>query len=1159
MLSSINKRILIAGTPEGLDAILVAELARKTPGGVLHIARDDLRLAATADAIRFFAPDVAVLILPAWDCLPYDRVSPNSDISANRMATLCQLAALKNKQSLVVVTTVNAVLQRMPTQETVADALFSARPGDRVDLTELSGFLERNGYTPASMVLEPGEFAVRGGIVDIFAPDGPEPLRLDLFGDTLDTVRVFDPLTQCTTGTRECANLLPVSEVRLTTDAIKRFRATYVKLFGPATGSDPLYEAVSAGRKHQGMEHWLPLFHGQLETIFDYLPDAAITVDYLAKDSRDARLAMVDDYYQARVNAPDEGIMAAPRYKPLPPDQLYLAGSDWDAALGDRTVRDFSGFQTPERQSVMDAGGRLGRDFTPERAQPDVNVFDAVRDHLRGLHKSNKRVLIACYSRGSCERLRDVLRDHDVAQVTMIDHWAELTQADPSIVGITVLPLEHGFEATDLAVLSEQDILGDRHTRRPKRSRRAENFLTETTILSAGDIIVHKDHGIGRFEGLKTIDAVGAPHDCLHLIYHGGDKLYVPVENIDVLSRYSSDLSSVQLDKLGGSGWQARKLKLKKRIRDMADKLIAIAAARELKTIEPMPAPEGLYDEFCARFPYQETDDQRRAIDDTVDDLASGKLMDRLVCGDVGFGKTEVALRVAFIAAMEGKQVAIVCPTTLLARQHYKTFTERFTGLPIEIRQLSRLVSSKDASETRSGMADGHVDIIIGTHALLGKNIKFRDLGLLIVDEEQHFGVAHKERLKGLKADIHVLTLTATPIPRTLQLALSGVRELSLIATPPVDRLAVRTFVVPFDTLVVREALLREHFRGGQSFYVCPRVADLEAAAAFLRNEIPEVTFAIAHGQMPPADIDEVMTAFYDGAYDVLLSTTIIESGLDIPAVNTLIVHRADMYGLSQLYQLRGRIGRAKLRGYAYLTVPPDRVLTENADKRLRVLQALDTLGAGFSLASHDMDIRGAGNLLGEEQSGQVREVGIELYQEMLEEAVALARTGGVLEGEAEQDTSWTPQINIGAAILIPESYVPDLSARMALYRRIANLADRTEIDDFAAEMIDRFGSIPDEFQHLLKIVEIKSLCREASIARIEAGPKGVTISFHDDFYPNPAGLVGFISDQVGTAKLRPDHRLFYMRRWDTPEERLKGVFTMVRELAKIAGQEMAA
>mgnify|MGYP001283287437 CR=1 FL=1 len=589
-----DKRTLIAGAPEGLDAVLVAELARETPGGVLHIARDDQGMAATADTIEFFAPEVTVVTLPAWDCLPYDRVSPNSNISATRMAALGYLATAPAHGPLVIVTTVNAALQKVPARQMVASALFSSRPGDRIDLGELSAFLERNGYSRASTVMEPGEYAVRGGIVDIFAPDGAEPLRLDLFGDTLETVRLFDPLTQRTTGTGSEVKLLPVSEVRLDADAIRRFRAGYVELFGPATGSDPLYEAVSTGRKHQGMEHWLPLFHDHLDTVFDYLPEAVITIDYLAEDARDARLTMIEDYYRARKDAPEEGALAAPRYKPLPPERFFLGAADWDRVLADRAVRDFTGFQAPDGDAVSDAGGKHGRDFAPERTQPDANVFDAVREHINGLRASGKRVLVACYSLGSRERLEGVLRDHDVTGLTAVEHWAELEPANADVAGIAVLPLEHGFESSDKAVISEQDILGDRLTRRARRTRRAENFLTETASLAAGDIVVHKDHGIGRFEGLKTIDAVGAPHDCLHLTYLGGDKLYVPVENIDVLSRYSSDLSSVQLDKLGGSGWQARKSKLKERIRDMADQLIAIAAARELKSIEPLPPPEGL-------------------------------------------------------------------------------------------------------------------------------------------------------------------------------------------------------------------------------------------------------------------------------------------------------------------------------------------------------------------------------------------------------------------------------------------------------------------------------------------------------------------------------------------------------------------------------------
>ena len=563
-----------------------------------------------------------------------------------------------------------------------------------------------------------------------------------------------------------------------------------------------------------------------------------------------------------------------------------------------------------------------------------------------------------------------------------------------------------------------------------------------------------------------------------------------------------------------------------------------------------MQPPSGLYDEFCARFPFEETEDQANAIDAVLEDLSSGRPMDRLICGDVGFGKTEVALRAALVAVMAGRQIAVVVPTTLLARQHFATFIERFQGLPVRIEQLSRLVSAKELAKTREGISRGEVDIVIGTHALLGKTMKFQDLGLLIIDEEQHFGVAHKERLKEMRANVHVLTLTATPIPRTLQLALTGVRELSLIATPPVDRLAVRTFITPFDPLVLREALLRERYRGGQSFYVCPRVSDLSGAQEYFAEHVPELKVATAHGQMASSQLEDIMTAFYEGKYDVLLSTTIIESGIDIPTANTLIVHRADMFGLAQLYQLRGRVGRSKIRAYALFTLPARKKLTDAAQKRLKVLQSLDTLGAGFSLASHDLDIRGAGNLLGDEQSGHIREVGFELYQDMLEEAVAGLRAG---DDDADEG-QWSPQINIGTSVLIPENYVTDLQLRLGLYRRLSTLENSDEIESFAAELIDRFGSFPEEVDHLLKIVAIKGLCRSAGIQSIDAGPKGVVVKFRNDQFKNPAGLVDFINDQGRNAKLRPDHKLVLIRDWPSPEIRLDGARTLLSQLSKIAG-----
>jgi transcription-repair coupling factor (superfamily II helicase) len=1152
-------RLTICGLPEGADALLLKELAESFAQSdahkgqtLLHITRDDARLFALKDALAFFAPSCEVLVFPAWDCLPYDRISPNPTLSAQRMRTLAHLAATNSRATRIVLTTVNAVSQRVPSRDNISETSLSARIGDQLDTAKVISYLSMNGYTRSATVMDPGEFAVRGGIIDIFPPGADEPVRLDFFGDTLDGIRAFDPLTQVSTEKLQNLELVSASEASLRDETVSRFRQGYRELFGAVVGSDPLYEAISEGRKYQGMEHWLPLFHEKMETLFDYVPGAFISLDALAEEAFAERIDAVTDHYQARE---DHRLLEKDSpYKPLPTALLYISNEEWSDQLEDHEARAFNPYQLPPADHVVDYGARQGRDFAPERTQQNVNVYDALRDHLADSVQQGRRVMIAAYSQGARERLQVVLADHDIAATDYLDQWDGLEKLSKNTVGLTVSRLEHGFETDDFAIVTEQDLLGDRLVRKSSRTRRADNFIAEASSLTEGDYVTHTEHGVGRYDGLQTIDVSGAPHDCVVITYHGDDRLFVPVENIEVLSRYGSHDTVVQLDRLGGQGWQHRKAGLKKRLKEMADELIKLAAARQLKTAPTLPVPDGLYEEFCARFPYHETEDQLRAIEDVTADLQLGQPMDRLVCGDVGFGKTEVALRSAFIAAMDGKQVAIIAPTTLLVRQHYKSFRERFANLPVRIEQLSRLVSTTKAKAVREGLTSGQVDIIIGTHALLAKTIKFSDLGLLIVDEEQHFGVRHKERLKQLRDNVHVLTLTATPIPRTLQLAMTGLRGLSLIATPPVDRLAVRTFVMPFDRLSIREALLRELYRGGQSYYVCPRISDLSEIAAFLHDHVPEVKVATAHGQMPSQELEDVMNAYYDGAYDVLLSTTIIESGLDIPTANTMIIHRADMFGLAQLYQLRGRVGRSKLRAYAYLTTRPGKSLTKSAEKRLKVLQSLDKLGAGFTLASHDLDIRGAGNLLGEEQSGHIREVGVELYQHMLEEAVAQARhesDGTEYEGEQE----WSPQVTVGASVLIPETYVPDLGVRLSLYRRIAQLQTLEEIDSLAAEMIDRFGSLPNEVDSLLKIVAIKQHCRLAGISKLDAGPRGGIVTFHNNDFSNPAGLVAFLSGESGTAKLRPDHTLFVKRGWDDEARRIKGANNLAKNLARIANE----
>ncbi len=1142
-------RFTVSGAPAGYDAYLAVEAARRRSGPVLFVAEGENEAEAALAAMAFFAPQLPLLSFPAWDCLPYDRVSPKPDIESTRLATLAALA--KGVEACVIVTSVNALLQRVPPRDAIAKASVQAKTGEEVDRDALIAFLASNGYVRSDTVRDPGDFALRGGIVDLWPPGTDEPLRLDFFGETLEAIRRFDAATQLSRDAVDGISLLPASEAPLGQDAISRFRTGYVAAFGPA-GDDPLYESVSAGRKAVGMEHWLPLFYGHLDTLFDYLPRCLVMLGHQVEETKKARLEVISDCYETREqfrhqDPNSKAIKAAP-YKPLKPETLYLTDAEWQSRLSKNLVRTLSPFQAPESTTSVDAGGRQGRDFAPERTSGNQNVFQLAADHLKALQSGGRRAVMASWTDGSAERMGGVLFDHGLPAIRKVADWPEALRLHENAVGMACLGIEHGFEAPGFALMSEQDVLGDRMVRAKARQRRAQNFLSEASSLAPGDLITHIEHGVGRYLGLKAIEALGAPHDCLEIQYDGG-KLFLPVENIELLTRYGSD-EGAQLDRLGGGAWQKRKAEMKARVREIAAELIKIAAARELKHLPPVDPPAGLYDEFCARFPYQETEDQEKAITDAISDLAKGRPMDRLVCGDVGFGKTEVALRAAFVAAMAGEQVAVVVPTTLLARQHYRNFAERFNGFPLKVRQLSRFVDAKEARETKEALADGSVDVVVGTHALLAESISFKRLGLVVVDEEQHFGVVHKERLKSLKSDVHVLTLTATPIPRTLQLALSGVRDLSLITTPPVDRLAVRTFVTPFDPLVVREALLREHYRGGQSFFVAPRIADLREAEAFLKETVPEVKTAVAHGQMTPSVLEDVMTAFYERKIDVLISTNIVESGLDIPTANTMIVQRADMFGLSQLYQIRGRIGRSKARAYAYLTTPPDKKLTDTATRRLEVLQSLDQLGAGFSIASHDMDIRGAGNLLGEEQSGHVREVGIELYQDMLEEAVSSLREGG--DGANTED-QWSPTLNLGTSVLIPESYVADLNLRMALYRRLSDLQTRTDIDAFAAELIDRFGPLPEEVKHLFEIVAIKQLALAAGVEKIDAGPKGGTITFRNNAFANPLALIQFISKHSGTIKVRPDQKVVVSRDWATPDERLAGAKALLGQLVKLA------
>ena len=1162
---------IYTGVPDGAEALILHSLFRHQ--ATLYICATESKAQRLVEQLTIVAPDIRPLYFPAWDCLPYDRVSSGLDVMTLRIDALTKLLEASPDPSYCVVASVAALLQRLPPKSALEGQSLHIQPGQSLSRDHLLTFLAKMGYVRSETVRDVGEYAVRGGIIDFFPIGNADPIRIDFFGDEVDHLRAFDAMAQTTLSPLDKVVLKPVSELTLTSEGISHFRARYRELFGVT--NDPLYESVSAGRKYGGMEHWLPLFFSKCETLLDYMTEETqVYSEEGVEGAVSTRLQTITDYYQART-MPVPGDQGT-TYRPLPPELLYWTVDEWDAFLQTTNWTKVTPFQTPNphgeersdtntapvpvRYGVQDCHGKPLTDFGAVQSTARSKAFEILSQRLDDASHNKKPVVLACFTAGARDRLMTILREHEIEKVQTVDAWPSgisdnvSSNAPPGANFALIYPLERSFELPDLVVISEQDLLGDRVARSRSKRRKADSFFLEAAQLTLGDLVVHRDHGIARYEGLMTISVSAASHDCLCLIYDGGDKLFLPVENIEMITRYGSDGAAAQLDRLGSSAWQLRKAKVKKRIREVADYLIKIAAERALhegKILERHPAS---YEEFCSRFPYLETEDQQRAIEEVLNDMASGKPMDRLICGDVGFGKTEVALRAAFVAVSQGKQVAIIVPTTLLCRQHYRTFRDRFQGFPYRVEQISRLVKSADATKIRQDVAGGKVQIIIATHALLSDKTKFTDLGLLIIDEEHHFGVKQKEKLKKMCTDVHVLTLTATPIPRTLQLALSGVREMSLITTPPIDRLAVRTFVMPYDSVVIREAVLREYYRGGQIFYVSPRLDDLAKLEAQLRGLIPEIRLITAHGQMNPTQLEEVMNAFYDRAYDLLLSTNIVESGIDIATANTLIIHRSDLFGLAQLYQLRGRVGRGKTQGYAYLTLPEGKILSANATKRLEVMQTLDNLGAGFTLASYDMDIRGTGNIVGEEQSGHMREVGVELYQHLLQEAILMVRAEQ--EFGAASSCEWAPQINMGASVLIPETYVADLSLRLGLYRRIATLDNRDQIDAFAAEMIDRFGPLPGEVSNLFELIEMKGLCRQAGIEKLDIGPKGALIVFRGHQFPNIQGLLDFIQSQKGTAKLRPDHKLVLIRPWDSLTARMKGakqICTLLSKLSLIA------
>lgn len=1147
----------VSGVSEAGYSLFLEEIARRKENITVFVGKNLEHITSLAEELAWLNPDLNVHIFPVWDVQPYDRLSADGHIQAQRVRAL---SALKKGDPCIILTTVNALSIKVPDLEHLPEVRHVVS-GSTLDREELIAHLVHCGYMNVGTVMEAGEFSVRGSFLDIFIPTEENPVRLDFFDDELESIKAFDPSTQRTLEDVQSIEVRAVGEMILNEQVINTFRKNYREQF-PNGLDDPLYKEISAGRLHDMMGHYLPLFfETALKCLLELLPQGSTVITHpMADEAMKARTEEINEAYDSRLNFLHEAKKGSDDiYRPIKREFLYLSDRYWsdikavhqfisieDFDVLDGEEQDDIHVDLPAQNLLLAGGDHVGN-----------TRFDRALSLVKKAREQGLSVLLTAFTPSALTRIEGALKDKGFDHLPYAKTFTSFKKSKALQLGVA--PLSWGVENREdgFMILTEQDIFGEKNNRPVrKKKRKAEEVISHFSELEVGSLIVHDNHGIGRFEGLLTMDISGETQDFVHLTYDGGDRLYVPVVSMDLLSKYGGDAEETKLDKLGGVAWQARKAKVKEDLMAMAGDLISVAAKRKTRKGHRYSQPDGLYDEFCAGFPYVPTSEQLAAVEDVENDMYSDRAMDRLVVGDVGFGKTEVAMRSAFLAAADGKQVALIVPTTLLARQHFENFAKRFEGFPMTVKLLSRFVTGKQKKETLDGMANGAVDIVIGTHALLSESVKFKDLGLMIVDEEQRFGVGHKEKLKAMKSNVDVLTLTATPIPRTLQMSLSGLRSLSMITTPPVDRLAVRSYVMKFDKKTIREAILREIFRGGQVFVVTPRVDGLEKLADQLSELVPEAKIRTAHGQMPKDALDRTMTDFYDNKFNVLVATTIIESGIDVPRANTLIVHKADRFGLAQLYQIRGRVGRSKVRAYAYFLLPQNH-MSDDAVKRLKILQRLEGIGAGFTLASYDMDIRGAGNILGKQQSGQVKEVGFELYNKMLHEAVAevKARKSGEVHEHGE---AFSPTLNLGLTFLIPENYVPDLTTRMALYRRLSAVTTTEELEDMRDELLDRFGSerggrgLPAEVEALLHVVHIKNQCRKLNIEKVDVGPKGVVISLFNKTFPNPTNLMMYIQNNVGVVSLKPDQRIVIHRAVGEGIGRLSKLEDILKELEEL-------
>jgi transcription-repair coupling factor (superfamily II helicase) len=1119
-------------------ALAVAEYARERDAPMLLLAEDPRHADQLEAELRFFGGDeLTVLHFVEWETLPWDSFSPHQDIISERLRVLAMLPGMKRG---VVIASTQALLQRLPPKGYVAARSLSLRTGEVIGHEAFTDSLVAAGYLRVPQVTEHGEFAVRGSLIDVYAMGSDQPVRIDLFDDEIESLRHFSPETQLSGDTLESLDLLPAREVPLDEHAIREFRSRYRQRFEGQPSKSRVYRDVSDGIAHGGIEYYLPLFFEDTAGLADYLPDSA---EILVPDAIDSLL----DQTWSEIEERHELCSLDPERPVLDPLETFQDREQVRSLLDrHRSVRYTS-------QSVPETAGHCN---LPTKLPPALKIEARYEDPagplMQFLDRFDGRVLFTTDSPGRREQLLDLLagRGLDLART---ESWRDFASSNHRI-GVAIAPLENGvlLPESHIAVISEQQLFGDRvrtRSRRRRAERDPETIIRQLDDLEAGSPVVHAEYGVGRYIGLKTIEAGGTIGEFLHLEYADGDKLYVPVHALDRVSRYTgTSPENAPLHRLGSDQWAKARQKAIRKIRDVAAELLDVYARRAARPGHSFRWPELDYRAFEADFPFEPTDDQARTIDEVLADLSSGEPMDRIVCGDVGFGKTEVALRATFAAVHGGKQVGVLVPTTLLAQQHGQNFRDRFADWPIRVEVLSRFQSAKQVREIVAGMEAGSVDVVIGTHRLLQHTKSFQDIGLVIVDEEHRFGVRHKESIRNLRSRVDVLTLTATPIPRTLNMAMGGIRDMSLITTPPAERLSVKTFVGEWNDVVIREACLREIKRGGQVYFIHNRVEDIARIGEKLGELVPEASIRIGHGQMPERELEQVMLDFYHRRFNVLLCTTIVESGIDVPTANTIIINRADRFGLAQLHQLRGRVGRSHHRAYAYLVAPPKAVMTADAVKRLEAIDSLEDLGSGFTLATHDLEIRGAGELLGDEQSGQIQEIGFSLYTELLARAVDSLRAGREPDLEAPLDAG--VDINLHVAALLPDDYVPDVHLRLMLYKRISGTRTAEDLRELQVELIDRFGLLPDAAKNLMRIAALKQQAAALGIEKIDAGESGGYLLFGDDSRIDPVALVQLVQNEGRSYRLQGSHRLAFRLDLGDADTRFAAIEALLERLA---------